>query len=850
MRTKIDYGIDLGTTNSAIARMENGVPVIKKSDTLKDTLPSCVSFNRRQDILVGDAAINVMKTDSARSLKTFAQGTTNTFIEFKRTMGTTHTYESTNMKRSFTPAELSAEVLKRLKAFIQDENPLSLVIQNENLSSIVITVPAKFSNQQCEATMQAAKLAGFKQVQLLQEPVAAATAYGLGTDSKDGFWLVFDFGGGTFDAALVKTEGGILSVRDTEGDNWLGGKNLDEAIIDKIIIPHLQENYAINFILNDSDKKQMLRSALKYFAEDAKNQLSFKEKYNILSNLGDLPFEDENGNEPEIDLEVKSADLERVFSPIFQKAIDITKDLLRRNNLQGSSIDKMILVGGPTHSPILRRMLKEQITDNVDTYVDPMTVVAKGAALYASTIAVTDEIQDETRDTSKLQLEIDYEATSVETTELVTIKVLREKSVGTFPSELFVEIARADGAWSSSRTKVGEKAALVEVVLVEGRPNAYTINVFDGHGNRIKCEPEQFNILQGIGGLDCMQVLPYNICIVKYFEDVEKELIAKVQGLDKNKPFPVTGTRNGLKTRMPVRPGMAGDIIRIPVYQGDYNADGTNPALNNIINEVIITGESLPALLPEGSDIDITIKVDKSGLMKFSAYFPLLDYTEELEIKIKPIEAPDVDKLTKDIASAKHSANLVQADDILQRIESLEQQLENEKGNADGRLKILEGLRKELLQLDPLEKELEWPKIEQDLKSTFFILEDYIKKIKLNGDTEDLNMKTIDATLHDYRQNIDAIIRAKNAGAAKQLTSEIIGMVVEIENILTGGKTDVSRLQYHDENFNTLKWKDPAKARALINEGKRLIAGGRIDQLRPILEQIWALRIDGDVTLK
>ncbi len=149
-------------------------------------------------------------------------------------------------------------------------------IPDENISSIVITVPAKFLNPQNEATMQAAKLAGFKHIELLQEPVAAATAYGLASKSKDGYWLVFDFGGGTFDAALVKAEEGILTVKDTDGDNWLGGKNLDEAIVDQIIIPNLQQNYAIDMYFNDSTKREVLRNAVKFHAEEAKNQLSFK----------------------------------------------------------------------------------------------------------------------------------------------------------------------------------------------------------------------------------------------------------------------------------------------------------------------------------------------------------------------------------------------------------------------------------------------------------------------------------------------------------------------------------------------------------------------------------------------
>ena len=146
--------------------MENGVPTIKKSDTLKDTFPSCIHFNRKKDIMVGDSAYSIMKIDNARALKNFEAGKSNTFIEFKRTMGTTHTYESTNMGRSYTSEELSSEILKTLKTVIKDEN----------INSIVITVPAKFITPQNEATKEAAKLLGFKQIELLQEPVAAATA--------------------------------------------------------------------------------------------------------------------------------------------------------------------------------------------------------------------------------------------------------------------------------------------------------------------------------------------------------------------------------------------------------------------------------------------------------------------------------------------------------------------------------------------------------------------------------------------------------------------------------------------------------------------------------------------------
>jgi molecular chaperone DnaK len=836
MRNKIDYGIDLGTTNSAIARMENGIPTIKKSDTLKDTFPSCINFNKKQDVIVGDAAYNTMKNDNARALKTFENGQTNTFFEFKRTMGTTHNYESSNMGRSFSSEELSAEILKTLKSVIKDEN----------ISSIVITVPAKFLNPQNEATIKAAELLGFKHVELLQEPVAAATAYGLDSKSKDGFWLVFDFGGGTFDAALIKAEEGILSVKDTDGDNWLGGKNLDEAIVDQIIIPNLQKNFAIESVLKDTDKKEILRNAVKFFAEEAKIQLSFKDTHNVLSNLGDLPFEDDNGDEPEIDVLVTQKDMENVLGPIFQKAIDISKDLLKRNHLKGADLDALILVGGPTYSPILRRMLKEQITDKVDTTVDPMTVVAKGAALFASTISVSEEVKEGTRDKTKLQLDLKYEATSVEVDVMINLKFLKEKTTGEIPEKIFADIIRSDEAWSSGKKLIGEKASLIDLSLVEGRSNSFEVRVYDEQGNKLECQPNQFSILQGIGGLDGMQVLPYHIGIGRHFRSEEKDLFSPIKNLEKTKRVPVTGVLNGLKTRSDIRPGMISDIIRIPIYQGDYNAEGTNPLLNNLVNEVVITGENLPAFLPEGSEVDITIKVDRSQIMQFSAYFPLLNHTEELELEIKPTEAPEKDFLTQAIANAKKTARIVNSNEIEILLENLEVQLDREGGNPAGRMKIQNDLRKELLKLDSAEKETEWPKVQQELKDSFYDFENLIKKIKENSDDEDLNLSQLENHIQQYKGTIEQIIKEKNTKSAKELIEEIDSLDTEVRNEVSGGGMDVNKIKYHDREFNTLRWKDKTKARQLINQGLQLIADGRTKDLRPILHQIWDLRIDAE----
>ena len=828
MRNKIDYGIDLGTTNSAIVRMENGKPVVKKTDKQADTLPSCVFINKKKEFQIGEIAFHNMKANAIRALKYFRKDASNTFTEFKRDMGTTVTYPSSNLQESISPIKLSAEVLKTLKSFIQDEN----------ISSIVITVPAKFRNPQIEATIQAAKLAGFKHVELLQEPVAAATAYGLTTKDKDSYWLVFDFGGGTFDAAIIKSEEGILTVKDTEGDNRLGGKDLDIAIVDTIIIPNLQNNYAIDRITENTETREVLRNALKFFAEEAKIQLSFKDSHNILSNFGDLPFEDENGEEPEIDITVNQKDMENVLSPIFQKAIDITKGLLKRNNLNGADLGALILVGGPTYSPILRRMLKEQITEKIPTEVDPMTVVAKGAALFASTISVSEEEIEIGREKNKLQLEIDFPATTVETKESINIKILKDKTEGIIPEQVFADVVRDDGAWSCGKKQIGEKKILIDdVLLQEGCSNGFTINLYDGQGNKLECQPNKFSILQGIGGLEGMSVLPYYIGIGKWFDEYEENRFEPFKGLEKTKKLPATGVINDLKTRNIVRPGIAIDTIRIPIYQGAYQASGTNPDLNYLVDEVFITGESIPALLQENSPVAIRMKVNRSGNWQMFVDFPSIDHTEEVPIRTKPEEPPTTEELVKKIADAKRTARRVNDTVILNTLEELENQLENEKGSPDGKMKILNDLREELLKLAKADKSTTFPKIEKELKEIFFELEDLIRKIKQNGYTENLKMNRIDAMLEDIRQKVDFVISGQKIKEAKDLIKAIDSFDYNLRNEVTGGASDVQTLNNINQDFNYLHWKNPTKARQLINQALQQVVNGN-KRIRPLLIEI------------
>ena len=435
---KIEYGIDLGTTNSAISKLKNGDIVILKNDVQKDTTESCVFFTRKKAVKVGLQAYNQLKLDRLSSLKKGAKDIeTNAFEEFKRVMGSEKKYESSHMGKSFLPEELSAEVLKKLKTCERDSD----------VKAAVITIPAMFNDNQKAATVKAAELAGLSQVELLQEPIAAAMTYGLENKATDEDVVVFDFGGGTFDVAYINFEDGVLKVKDTMGDNLLGGKNLDEAIVHKILIPELEKNFNISSY-NDNMRSLMV-SGLKKYAEEIKIGISSNSTVEVLTDIGELP-NDDDGKEMEIDIEVSQDQMPEVIGPVFQKAIDITKKLIEKNNLDTSKM-RLLLVGGPTLSPLLRKMLENQIC-KPDTSIDPMTAVSKGAAFYALKFDLKEEIVNESRDRTKIQLLTpDLPSSTVEKEILVPILIDQDNTDSDIPDSLSIQIDSAKGGMSTGK---------------------------------------------------------------------------------------------------------------------------------------------------------------------------------------------------------------------------------------------------------------------------------------------------------------------------------------------------------------------------------------------------------------
>ena len=637
--------------------------------------------------------------------------------------------------------------------------------------------------------------------------------------------MVFDFGGGTFDAALLKVEDGIMQVFDTAGDNYLGGKDLDAAIVENIIIPYLKDNYSIEGILADKEKNAVLRDAMKTYAEDVKNQLSFKESEDILSNLGDLG-EDEDGEEIELDLTVSQQQVFDAMRPVFQKAVDVCKDLMKRNNLKGTDLNKLILVGGPTHSPLIRQMLREQITPNVDTSIDPMTAVATGAALFASTKDA--EVKQSDIEVGTIKLDIGYEATSVELTEWVSVKLNKAESGATYPAKVFVELVRGDNAWSSGKTEIDEMGNVIEANLVEGKSNAFTVVCYNEKGDQMPCFPSEITIIQGskVGSAP----LPYNIGIAIWDDHKEKAIFKAATGLEKNKPLPAVGVINGLSTSKQLRPGLASDILTVPIYQCEDDPEaGRSASLYEYVADVVVTGEEIESLIPENSPVDITLKVDSSEQMTMDIYFPSADFTvsKSLDTSKKQSVGEAERQIPQMIRDAQRDINRLAGSGI--NTETLQNELNtvaDENKNSQEKKAVLQHLKEVLRKIEDEDAGTEWERLEQEIREEFERLE--------KADRELGNDKSHQLT-NNLRSQTDQVIRSKNVLMGRDLLNQIRTVFFQLTMIYQC----MGLIRDCSNNFGRFRWKDASRARQLVNQGMAIIGNNpTVEQLQPIAAQL------------
>ncbi len=360
-------GIDLGTSNSAAAVLEGGRPVIIPSSegtTLYGkAFPSYVAITKDGQRLIGEPA--------RRQAVANPDGT---ISAFKRKMGTGYKYKI--FGKEYSPQELSAMLLQKIKKDAE-------AFLGEEVTKAVITVPAYFNDNQRQATKDAGQIAGLEVVRLVNEPTAAALAYGVDKSGKDMKIMVYDLGGGTLDVTIMEFGKGVFEVLSTSGDTQLGGTDMDNSIVE-MLTNEIKTQYGID-ITKDHQAMQRLRES----GERAKIELS-----TTLNTEINLPFisKDQKGNPINFTYTFTRAKLESLVVPIIERSAKSVMQAMKDAKLEPSGLDKIILIGGPTRMPIVQRYVEQLIGKKIERGVDPMEAVALGAAVQAG--VMTGEVKD------------------------------------------------------------------------------------------------------------------------------------------------------------------------------------------------------------------------------------------------------------------------------------------------------------------------------------------------------------------------------------------------------------------------------------------------------------------------
>ena len=354
-------GIDLGTTNSCVSVLEGGEPVVIPNSEGNRTTPSVVAFKGDEE-LVGETA----KRQAVTNVK-------NTISSIKRFMGQDKKVEANGKK--WTPQEISAKILMKLKKDAES-------YLGEKVTKAVITVPAYFNDAQRQATKDAGKIAGLEVERIINEPTAAALAYGLDKQDKLETILVYDLGGGTFDVSILELGDGVFEVKSTSGNNHLGGDDFDERITEYLVSEFKKDNGI------DLSKDKMAMQRLKDAAEKAKKDLSGMTTAQI-----SLPFIAQNDDGPvHLDMNLTKAKFEDLCRDLFDSTLDAVHNALKDAKLTKKDINKVILVGGSTRIPYIQELVKKELGQEPNKSVNPDEVVAMGAAIQGGVL--TGEVED------------------------------------------------------------------------------------------------------------------------------------------------------------------------------------------------------------------------------------------------------------------------------------------------------------------------------------------------------------------------------------------------------------------------------------------------------------------------
>ncbi len=807
-RTTIDYGIDLGTTTSSIAVLsETTARVIPNSDGASFT-PSAVWIDKKGTLRVGRAAKERFEADPE-----------NCDMEFKLRMGKGEDGQKTfaASRRTMRPEELSAEVLKCLKADVR-------LATGDELQAAVITVPAAFELPQCQATERAAELAGFATAPLLQEPVAAALAYGFQNFAEKAFWLVYDFGGGTFDAAVIQVRDGGIQVVNHAGDNYLGGKMIDWDIVEKKLVPLLTAGYRLEDFRRGNTRWRAAIAKLKNEAERAKIQVCRTERPQKIwiENL----CADVAGETVELEYELTPADVQEIVTPYVVRSINLCRKALGEKNLSGKDLEKIIMVGGTSLIPWLRDQVKADLGAALDYTIDPVTVVAQGAAIFAGAQKIEQTQTDAPAGVFRIVLE--YEPVGSEVDPPIGGCVNHPANADL--RGYSIEFVESGGRWRSGKVPLNAAGVfMTELHAEKGRKSEYLIELSDARGTRVPTAPDRLSYTTGVTLTN--PPLTHSVGVAT----ASNEMYVFVE---KGTPLPAR-QRRVLRMVREVRRGQSGDLISIPVVEGENDRADRN----RLIGRLKIASEQLKRDVPAHSEVEVTIQIDASRLVTTKAYIPVLDeeFAASLLLEQKALPVADLrdqfdrektrltvlrdDARRTQDAKARDGLARIEREDMVRQVASLLAASEGDPdavGECNNRLLDLKAA------IDQMDDALEWPKLTEEAET---ILAELDSLVSQHGEPSDKSCMRLLST--DTRQAMSS----RQPDLLKRRLDELKSLGFRV----MARRPDfwVGYVAYLEERRSYMR--DAARAEQLFAQARRAINNDDVEGLKAAVRQLVGL---------
>lgn len=818
--TIITIGIDLGTTNSSVAVNVNGtVEVIKKPGGVAYT-PSVFGFDKSLNKVVGQKAYEYLHKYGSKN------ETANFKSEIKRLMGTPEKVLFERADMSMSPEEISSEILKSLKEDILRKHP------SFDTVAAVITVPAAFSVLQSEATKKAGNLAGFKHVVLLQEPIAAASSYGFQNTENEN-WLIYDLGGGTFDVALISCKDGILSVLGHSGDNFLGGKNIDWAIVDTVIAPQILKKHSLDRFTRKNPKHQNVFSNLKYSAEYAKIELSHYEKTTIdIENIVD-----DAGNEIVMSIKLSRQELEKIIKPFIDRTIDLARITLKEAGVENSSIMRVILVGGPTQIPYVKERLESELEISVDSSVDPLTVVAHGACVFGMSKHIPNEcISDKPKEDGAHNMILNHPPLTSETEEPITgtIEGLDEHK------QFYIQIQSESGTFSGPKSKINNGRFYYPVNIEPNRSNKFWVYVFDQNGDTVRTSIDSFTITHGLSVSGAP--IPHSINIVAATRDHSTKRLLDTCDIvfEKGSILPLKKTLDGYVTSKILKKD-EDSTLDIKIMEGESEI----PDRNTFVCKLGINGKDLPYDLPRGTPVDLTVEYNESREVIVNAYVPLIDMTLNAR-KTHKDEELDTEVILHEFEVQKnrmHDTIEYCSEQERKKIEGtaslVEDSISNLDADEDEKRKSHKQLKDLKIILDDIEEEKTMPKLHDEYNAKLENL-----RTMIDGYANPEQRSEIESRFQGIKSDGQRAIDSKDKILLARINDQINDL--EITVLLSNFDFCMSQFKHLIDAGKSSGFTNENEARYYIARGYTAMENKELNELRSCIYGLGKLLPDGE----